>query len=208
MRSASRRAFARVYAPCVVHRNERRILRYDELHGIVAEAAVLDKAHIGLPCGYGAGAAADGLKIVVGNASYGRRGREYGGCHAVAASDVLGAALGVEHRRFESYITEVYGVEVVASLFACDELDAGIERLFEPERRQIVVGHRQQQAYVVLGAYLGEGACRIAGRGYDQHLVGVTLVDAGAYAVCLGLLERAGGHRRTSRGAVAAERYI
>ena len=195
---------ARVGAPGVEYRNERGVLRDHQLHGVRAEAAVLDQALVSLPGGDGSRAAADGLEIVVGDAADGRHGREHRRRHAVAARDVLGAALGVELRAFEREVREVDGVEVVAALLAGDQLHAGVQRRFEPQCREIVRGYGEQQRDVVVRTYLGEGAGRVAGRCHHQHALFV-LVGAAADAVRLGLLERAGRHRGADGRMISVE---
>ena len=199
-----RQHLARIGPPGVVHRNERRVLRHHELHGVRTETAVLDKAHVGLPGGDGPRTAAHGLEIVVGNAADGRYGRKDRAGHAVAARDVLGPALGVEARTFQRQVAQVNGVEIVAALVARNEFHAGIQRLVEPQRVDVVERHRQQQADVVVGADLGEGAGRISGRGDHQH---ATLVFgcASADRVGFGLLERTRGHRGPDSRIIAVE---
>lgn len=46
-----REHFARARLPCVVHRNEGRVLGYHELHLVVAEPPVLNQPQVGFPCG-------------------------------------------------------------------------------------------------------------------------------------------------------------
>lgn len=123
---------------------------------------------------------------------------------AVAAGDILRAGFGVELPRFEGQVAQENRVEIVAAPFGTDQFDAGVERPVEPERRDVLFGHRQQQRNVVVRADFGEGARRIAGRGDHQNPV-VALADAGADAVCFGLLERAGRHLRADLGIIAVE---
>ena len=108
---------------------------------------------------------------------------------------------------FKGDVAQVDGVEIVAALLARNEFHAGVERMLEPEGLDIVVRHRQQQFDVVVGAYLGEGAGRIAGRGHHQHalfVLGGTRADRESF----GLLERAGGHRGADGRIVAVEGYV
>ena len=195
---------SRIGPPGVVHRDERSVLGHHQLHEVAAEAAVLNQTQVGLPGGNSTRAAADGLEVVVGNPADGSRGREHGRRHAVAAGDVLRAALGVELAALERQIREVDGIEVVAAPLARDELDAGVELMLEPERPDVVVGNREQQRNPVVGAYLGEGAGRVAGRGDHQHPL-LALGNAGADREGLGLLERAGRHLRPDGGIPAVE---
>ena len=196
---------ARIGLPCVVHRHERRILRHHEFHGIRPEAAVPDQAHVGLPGGNGARTAAHGLEIVVGDAADGRHGRKYRRGHAVAAGDVLRAAFGIEPGALEGEVAQVDGVEIVAARRTRDEFHAGVERMLEPQRPDIVVGHRQEQLDIVVGTHLGEGAGRIARRGDHKDAI---LVFGGTPAdrISLGLLERTGRHRGADGRIVTVER--
>ena len=124
--------------------------------------------------------------------------------HAVAARDVLGAALGVEIIALEREVAQADGVEIVASVFAADQFHAGIQRLLEPEGLKVLGGHRQQQLDAVVGTDLGESAGRIAGRSHHQHPF-LVLRRAGAHRESFGLLERTGGHSGADSRVVAVE---
>ena len=189
-----RQQLARCRLPGVVHRDERGVLRHHQFHRIPPEAAVLHQTHVGLPGGNGARTAAHGLEIVIGNAADGRHGRKDRAGHAVAARDVLGAALGVEAGAFQRNVAQMDGVEIVAALLARNEFHAGVQRLVEPQRADIVVGNREQQPDVIVRADLGEGPGGVSGRSHHQH---APFVGSGAAAdrIGLGLLERAGRHR-------------
>ena len=180
-------------APGVVHRHEGYVLRYHQFHHRIAEAAVFDESLVGFPGGDGTGAAAHGLEVVVGDPADGGGCREDGGPHAVASGDVLGAPFGVEHGRLEGKVAQVDGVEVVTADLRSDQFDAGVERSVEPQGVDVLFGNGEQQRNLVVGAYFGESAGGIAGRGDHQYPFFV-FGASGADVVGFGLLERTGGH--------------
>ena len=177
------------------------------MHHVAAEASILYKTHVCLPCRDGAGTAADGLEIVVGDAAYGRDGREHRSAHTVAARHILGTALGIESGRLEKHVTQTYGIEIVTAALTRYELHARSKRFVKPHGREVVGRHRQQQPYVVLRAYLGKCTGRISGRSHYQYAVFIR-IGTSAHAVRLGLLERAGSHRGTALGIVSVERDV
>ena len=146
-----------------MHQRERGVLRYEDLHLVGAEAAVLDEAEIVLPGGYRARAAADGLEIGVGNAAYLLDCAQDSGAHSVAARDVLGASFGEEHRVGADLLAECDGVEIVRSAGSGDELDAAVELLGEPHVVDVVDGDADHYRNLVVRADLGEGARGVAG---------------------------------------------
>ncbi len=97
------------------------------------------------------------------------------------------------------------GVEVIAALLARNQLDAGIERLGEPQGSDVVVGHGQQELDIVVGTNLGESPCRVACGSDDQHTV-LVLGSARANGISLGLLERTSRHRSPDGGIITVER--
>ena len=188
--------------PGVVHRQERDVLRREELHLVAAETAVADQAEVGLPGGDGAGARSDGLEIGVGDVPDDLCGREDGGGHPVAAGDVLGAAFGEEHRRGAGGVAQGDGVEIVGSLRRADEFHAVAERMFEPQGADVFLRNGKKEGNLILRADLGEGAGRVAGRRHHQDAL-LAFRQPGAHAVGLRLLEGTGGHRTAFLGPVS-----
>lgn len=118
---------------------------------------------------------------------------------AVAAGDILRAAFGVELPRFEGQVAQENRVEIVAAPFGTDQFDAGVERRSNQSAEMFSSGTDNSSGMLLSRADFGEGARRIAGRGDHQNPV-VALADAGADAVCFGLLEGAGRHLRADLG--------
>ncbi len=172
------------------------------------EASVLDQAQVGFPCGDGSGAASHGLKIIVWNAADVRDGRQHGGGHAIAPGDVLGSPFGEEFFAGERQIAQVDRIEIVGSLLRADQLHAVGERSVEPQRVDIVFRNAEQQRNPVVGTYLGERSGRVPCRGYHQYLALVASVEAAAYRVGFGLLERTGLHAGPDFGVIAVERDV
>ena len=195
---------ARILPPGVIHRHERRVLRNHQLHQVTTETAVLDKAHIGFPGGNSTRTAADGLEIVIGDPTDSRRCRQYGSGHTVAACHVLRTALGIKLIALECQVAQMDRIEIISALLRTDQFHARIQRSVEPQGIEVVGRHRQEQRNPVVGADLGEGAGRIAGRRHDKHPL-LVLVDTGTDAVSLRFLERTGSHVRPDSRVIAVE---
>ena len=67
-------------------------------------------------------------------------------------------------------------IEIISALLRTDQFHARIQRFVEPQGIEVVGRHRQEQRNPVVGADLGEGAGRIAGRRHDKHPL-LVLVD-------------------------------
>jgi len=153
-------------------------------------SAVFNEPEVVLPCRDRTGTASDCLEICIRNPSYDFDCREKGRAHSVTPCYILGTAFRHEHAALACDVRKSDCIEIVRAFRRCDDLDAVVQWLLEPQCIDVVFRDRKKQRNIVVGTYFCKSTSCVACRGNHENLF-IVLWQSCTYGIGLCLFERA-----------------
>ena len=144
-------------------------------------------------------------EIVIWDPTDGRRCRQYGSRHTVAACHVLRTALGIKLIALECQVAQMDRIEIISALLRTDQFHARIEQFVEPQGIEVVVQAPTESSGIRLSEQTLAKARAVLPADATTSTRLLVLVDTGTDAVSLRLLERTGSHVRPDSRVIAVE---